>query len=97
MVSNAPIGLWTGLEFVGEQLECIINRPLFIYTDGLNEAENRSQQQFGDAHLLDILQHCHFDSARQVVEHLDAEVTRHRNGAEPNDDLTMLCLNLTSA
>ena len=34
----------------------------------------------------------HFDTARQVVEALENEVAQHRNGAEPNDDLTMLCL-----
>ncbi len=95
MEPNAPIGLWPGLEYVGEVIENIKNRPLFLYTDGLNEAENKNQQQFGDDRLLDILQHTHFDSAKQVVEHLKDEVEKHRNGAEPNDDLTMLCLKVS--
>ena len=92
MESNAPIGLWPELEYVGEEIACIKGKPLFVYSDGLNEAENRQQQQFGDDRLLDILQHTHFDTAQQVVEHLTAEVEHHRDGAEPNDDLTMLCL-----
>ena len=29
---------------------------------------------------------------RQVVEVLEEEVERHRDGAEPNDDFTLLCL-----
>ena len=29
---------------------------------------------------------------KAVVEHLRDEVEKHRNGAEPNDDLTILCL-----
>jgi serine phosphatase RsbU (regulator of sigma subunit) len=29
---------------------------------------------------------------RQVVEVLKEEVERHRDGAEPNDDFTLLCL-----
>ena len=92
MESNAPIGLWPELEYVGEEIACIKGKPLFVYSDGLNEAENQQQQQFGDDRLLDILQHTHFDTAQQVVEHLTAEVEHHRDGAEPNDDLTMLCL-----
>lgn len=28
----------------------------------------------------------------QVIETLQAEVENHRNGAEPNDDLTIMCL-----
>jgi serine phosphatase RsbU (regulator of sigma subunit) len=92
MIPNAPIGLWPGLEYEGEEIESIKGRPLFIYTDGLNEAEDPEQKQFGDEHLLDILRNTHFDSARQVIDTLKSEVETHRNGAEPNDDLTMMCL-----
>ena len=94
MLPNFPIGVMPGLEFQGEEIENIKGRPLFIYTDGLNEAENREYEQFGDDHLLDILRNTHFDTARQVVETLAAEVERHRDGADPNDDLTMMCLRI---
>ena len=92
MQPNAPIGLWPGLEYEGEEIATVKGRALFIYTDGLNEAENPQQQQFGDDRLLSILRNTHFESARQVIETLAAEVETHRNGAEPNDDLTMMCL-----
>ena len=94
MLPNAPIGLWPGLEYEGEEIATIQGRALFVYTDGLNEAEDPQQQQFGDDRLLSILRDTHFDSARQVIDTLKASVDTHRNGAEPNDDLTMLCLRL---
>lgn len=92
METNAPIGLWSELDFVGEHIDNIKGRPLLIYSDGLNEAENSQQEQFGDEHLLKILQENHFDSAQQVIEYLHDEVEKHRNGAVPNDDLTMMAL-----
>ena len=92
MLPNAPIGIVPGLEYVGEEVETIKGRPLFIYTDGLNEAENQQQEQFGDDRLLEILRNIPFSSARQVIENLSVEVEAHRQGAEPNDDLTMMCL-----
>ena len=92
MIPNVPIGLWPDYEFKGEEMDSVKGRALFIYTDGLNEAENPEQERFGDERLLDILRDTHFDTARQVVEALENEVAQHRNGAEPNDDLTMLCL-----
>ena len=95
MIPNAPIGLWPGLEYEGEEIDSIKGRPMFIYTDGLNEAENRQQEQFGDDRLLDILRTTHFDSAQQVIDTLKTEVERHRNGAEPNDDLTMMCIRVS--
>ncbi len=95
MKPNFPIGVLPGLEFEGEEIESIKGRALFIYTDGLNEAENREHEQFGDERLLDILRNTHFDSARQVIETLAAEVEKHRDGADPNDDLTMMCLRIS--
>ena len=95
MLPNFPIGVMPGLEFQGEEIDSIKGRPLFIYTDGLNEAENREHGQFGDDHLIDILRNTHFDTARQVVETLAAKVEEHRDGAEPNDDLTMMCLRIS--
>lgn len=95
MNANAPIGLWPGLDYEGEEIDSIKGRPLFVYTDGLNEAENMQQERFGDERLLTILRHTHFDSAQQVIDTLRDEVERHRNGAEPNDDLTMMCLRVS--
>ena len=92
MKPNAPIGLWPGLEYEGEEIDSIKGRPLFIYTDGLNEAENSQLEQFGDERLLEMLRNSSSASAQQFVETLKAEVEKHRNGAEPNDDLTMMCV-----
>ena len=92
MIPNAPIGLWPDLEYEGEEIADISDKPLFVYTDGLNEAENRQQEQFTDEKLLELLQTRPFVSCEQTVEMLRDEVEKHRDGAEPNDDLTMLCV-----
>ena len=94
MESNAPIGLWEGLQFTGESIESIRGKQLFVYTDGLNEAENPQQKQFGDEQLLDIIKRTCNMNALGIVETMKSEVKRHRNGADPNDDLTLLCLNI---
>jgi serine phosphatase RsbU (regulator of sigma subunit) len=92
--ANAPLGLWPGLAFVGESIDYFKDRLLFLYTDGLNEAEDTEQKQFGEDRLLDILHQTHTNSAKQIIEALTQEVDRHRNGAKPNDDLTMMCVKL---
>ena len=92
MLPNTPIGILPGMEYQGEEMETIKGRPLFIYTDGLNEAENKEAELFGDDRLLDILRDTPFSSAQQIIEMLSNEVEAHRQGAEPNDDLTMMCL-----
>ena len=54
--------------------------------------ENRQQEQFTDERLLEILQTTPFESSQQTIELLREQVEAHRDGAEPNDDLTMLCV-----
>ena len=92
MVPNAPVGIIPELDFEGEEIADITNCPLFIYTDGLNEAENREKEQFSDERLLEIMEQVPFVSSQQTIEMLREEVEKHRDGAEPNDDLTMLCV-----
>ena len=94
METNAPIGLWVGLQFIGESIENIKSQTLFVYTDGLNEAENQQKQQFGEERLLQVLASQSFATAHQLVTCMMDEIEKHREGAEPNDDLTMLCLRI---
>ena len=63
--TNAPIGLWPELEFEGEELDNISGKLLFIYTDGLNEAENQAQEQYGDDKLQQMMQQMKSDTAKQ--------------------------------
>ena len=92
MVPNAPIGLWPGLEYEGEEIADISGKPFFVYSDGLNEAENRQQEQFTDERLLELLETTPYESAQKTIEMLTEQVEKHRDGAEPNDDLTMICV-----
>jgi len=92
---NAPIGLWADLEYEGEEIETIKNHALLVYSDGLNEAENPEQQQFGDDRLMDIMRNTPYMSAQQMINRLQNEVVTHRREADPNDDITMLCLRVS--
>ena len=94
MKANAPIGLWKDIHYEGEDIDTIKGRPFFLYTDGLNEAENLQQEQFGEDRMLDLLRQTSYYSSKQVIDSLTAEIEKHRDGAEPNDDLTMFCIHL---
>lgn len=97
MQPNIPIGLWSEMTFKDETIDDIYDKPFFIYTDGLNEAENQSKQQLGDNRLLDYLRQTPFSDAKKLINGLTTFVEQHRDGTEPNDDLTMFCLHLCSS
>ena len=94
--TNAPIGLWPELEYVGEEMDLPGDSMMLLYTDGLNEAENRQQEQYGEDRIVELLTSLSASSCRDIVEALKADTDRFRDGAEPNDDLTMLAFSFTS-
>ena len=96
VIPNAPIGLWPGLEFEGEEIEYLSDRKMLLYTDGLNEAENRQQEQYGDDRIVKLLTSLSASSCRDIVEALKADTDRFRDGAEQNDDLTLLAFSFTA-
>ena len=89
---NCPLGLWEEFTFQGEIIEDIRGRQILIYTDGLNEAENPISKRFGDDRLLQLMAEAAPLSSHQVIDMLTHAVNLFRDGAEPNDDLTLLCL-----
>ena len=92
--TNQPLGLWECKAFNGEVIEDIRDKQLLIYTDGLNEAENMQQERLGDERLLELMADTSHLDSEQIINKLKAAVINHRAGAEPNDDLTLLCLSV---
>ena len=93
MEPNAPIGLWPDVDFEGEVVNNMHGKTLFIYTDGINEAENANQEQFGDERLQALLQK-DWGDARQTSETIHKAVEEFVGGAEPSDDLTKMCIKM---
>ena len=92
---NAPIGLWPGLEYEGEEIELLDNQRLLLYTDGLNEAENRQQEQYGEDRIIQLLTSHSSSNCRDIIEALKSDTDLFRDGAEQNDDLTMLAVRVS--
>jgi serine phosphatase RsbU (regulator of sigma subunit)/CHASE2 domain-containing sensor protein len=65
---------------------------LFLYTDGVSEAENRKGDLFGSARLEAALRETRGQPARAVVEHVVRRVTGFANGAPQSDDITCVAV-----
>ncbi len=94
--ANAPIGLWPDLEYVGEEMDLPSGGIMLLYTDGLNEAENRQQEQYGKDRIIQLMTSHASLSMRDIIEALKADTDQFRDGAEQNDDLTMLAFRITN-
>ena len=77
----------------GEEVDDMHGKTLFVYTDGINEAENIHKEQFGDDRLKALLQQ-DWGDARQTSEQIHKAVEDFVGGAEPSDDLTKMCIKM---
>jgi len=91
--ANTSIGILPDARFEGEYVDGFKDTPLFLYTDGLNEAENPAHELFGSDRLLAILGEPYTD-AETVIKRMQKAISEHVAGADASDDLTMLCLEI---
>ena len=91
---NQPLGLWEDDPFEGESYPNLKNDVLLLYTDGLNEAEDKDRKLLGNAAVLRIMTELSTCDSSEIIHRLQEAVEAHRKGANPNDDLTLLCLRL---
>ena len=88
--ANVSVGVMEGFEFEGEHFE-LRGAPLFLYTDGVTEAENGKCEQFGEGRLIETLSGP-YKGAEAAVCGLGTAVKEHVGEALASDDLTMVCL-----
>lgn len=91
--SNIPIGVFGGFEYQEVELKIKPGVSIFLYTDGVTEAESRDKQLYSDERLLSVIQSCTAAStAKEIIGKVDDDVHAHTMFAEQSDDITMLCV-----
>ena len=86
------IGAMEGIPYRDYTLQLHPGSKLFLYTDGLLEATNASNELFGAERALDALNRAKDAAPQELLEFVDADVKRFVGDAPQFDDLTMLCL-----
>lgn len=68
------------------------NDIILLYTDGVTEAENEKNDQFGEDALLQAMESQGNYDCRSILRYLRKKVKEHAAGYEQSDDITMMCL-----
>jgi sigma-B regulation protein RsbU (phosphoserine phosphatase) len=63
---------------------------LAIYSDGVTEANNGAEEEFGDDRLTDVLRRNRHERAEVIVEAVRNAVTEFAAGAAQSDDITVV-------
>ncbi len=93
---NMPLGVMPGWSYTQQETIVPPSATIFLYTDGLTEAEDKDHAQFGIERVEAVtkgLQEADGDvSPRNIVEGMASAVHTFVGDAAPSDDLTMLAV-----
>ncbi len=89
--SHLPIGVDPDLNYSDQELNMVPGSMLFLYTDGLTEAENASHKLFGKERVAAVVS-TFTGSPQQLVETMTDTVQRFVGETEQHDDLTLFAM-----
>ena len=94
-IPNLPVGVMSDMAFTKQEITIEPGSMIFLYTDGLNEAEDPNHAQFGVQRIYKIAgslvnegKNEPFTMINQMIE----GVHRFVDGAEQSDDMTILAI-----
>ena len=93
--ANLPVGVLDGWAFTLQEIQLEPHTTIFLYTDGLNEAEDSAQAQFGEERVLRVAEKQIANGTLEpvaIVSRMEEAVHRFVGDAEQSDDLTMLAI-----
>lgn len=91
--TGMPLGVLDRPEYPqGPPLRMQPGDLLVLCTDGIVEAVNHADEQFGLNRLQEIIAECATGSVENLTQRIAAEVENHYVGSSPADDLTVLAL-----
>ena len=86
------VGVSEETKFNEYELRLAPGDRLFLYTDGVPEAQTADQKMFGIGRLVSALNEAPDASPEQLLSNVRRAVDEFIDGAKQFDDLTMLCL-----
>ena len=92
VLPNLPIGVMNGFTYQAQQMKMNRSDKLFLYTDGLTEAENERHDQYGEQRMIDNLTAMNDLRPHEIVGRMEKSVKEFAGEAPQSDDLTMLAI-----
>lgn len=93
--SNIPVGVMSGWKYTEQEVMVSPQSIIFLYTDGLTEAEDHIHAQFGENRLCESARKLVANGVNQpqpFVEGMAEDVHAFVGEAEQSDDLTMMAV-----
>ncbi len=92
-----PVGLIPEAEYVAKDVELELDDTLVLFSDGVTEATDPTNQMFGDSRLCEVLASHHAAPLDQLQKAVLGSIETFISGASPADDITLLLVRYRAA
>jgi len=92
--AGVPLGSFFGTTYDETTVPIGANDVFVFCSDGVFEAMNTRGEEFTAARLMDVVKGARDQDARAIVQAVVSAVEAWRNGAAPNDDMTVVALKI---
>ena len=92
---HLPVGVFDTIKYEEQETQLSPGDALFLYTDGLTEARNATNQLFGMNRVNVTLDKCFSLTPEEMLQRVIDDVRLYVTDAEQSDDLTLLALRYT--
>ena len=92
MSTDPMAGAIDGITYHEGTLQLESGDALVMFTDGVTEAMNTANEEFGEQRLEDTLEDVAMHNCQQMVDAIKADVAAFAGEAEQSDDITVLAL-----
>ena len=86
------VGGVQGVRYMESEWKLEPGSKLFVYTDGVTEANNQAEELYGLERFLSVLNKHQDVSPKALLEAVEADVEQFAQNQPQFDDLTMLCI-----
>ena len=93
--SNIPVGVIPSWKFTLQETRIFTGTTIFLFTDGLTEAENANHEQFQLERISEVAEQSlerQEQNPKQLIDQMTTAVHQFVGDAEQSDDLTMMAI-----
>ena len=93
---GVPLGAFVGVSY-DEWSRPLSPGDVYVFcSDGVSEAMNERNEEFTPARLLEVVKSTRHLPASQIVQRIVTDVSEHRGGFPPNDDMTVVAVKIAA-
>ncbi len=91
-----PLGLFKDMTYQTLRARMEPDDILLLFTDGIPEARDANDEEFGDERLMAVLRSAHRGAAREVRNEIWRSLSAFLGTTPPNDDITLVVIRRTT-